>query len=125
MSSYTIRFFKGLNKTLKNGQNTYGKELSGVLIAVIDSNGSATDADVETDFEVEGLKWHVWAVLLNDYLSLEEGTLWGSRVDLLWLGDQDRSVLKEVVNNELPNSVVFKSALNNWFFEISEKAKNL
>ena len=51
--------FKGLNKTLKNGQNTYGKELSGVLIAVIDSNGSATDADVETDFEVEGLKWHV------------------------------------------------------------------
>jgi hypothetical protein len=30
-------------------------------------------------------------------LSLQEGTLWSSRVDLFWLSDQDWSVFKEIV----------------------------
>ena len=104
---------------------TYCEEFSSILITIVDSNGSSTDSDVETNLEVQWLEWHIWSVLLNDYLSLEEGTLWGSRVDLFWLGDQDWSVLKEIVYNEFPNSVVFKSGLYNWFFEISEKAENL
>lgn len=105
--------------------STYSKELSSVLIAVINSNWSAANANIETNFEVKWLKWHVWSVLLNNYLSLEECTLWGSWVDLFWLSDQDGSVLKEIVNNEFPNSIVFKSWLNDWFFEITEKAENL
>ena len=104
---------------------TYNKEFSGVLITIVDSNGSSTDADIKSDLEVQWLEWHIWTVLLNDYLSLQETALWSSWVDLFWLTNQDWSIFEEIVNNEFSNSIVFKSWLYNWFFEISEKAEHL
>jgi len=98
------------------------KEFSTVLIAIINSNGSSADSNVKTNSEVLWLERHIWAILLDDHLSLQEGSLWGTTIDLLWLRDQDRSVLKEVVYDEFPNSVVFKPRLYHRFFEISEKS---
>lgn len=68
---------------------TYCIIFSGVLIAIVNSNSSSTDANVEADLEVSWLEWHSRAVLLDHELSLQEGSLWSSRVDLLWLGDHD------------------------------------
>lgn len=83
------------------------EEFSGVGITVSHSDRSAADSDIEADSEVGWLEWHGGAVLLDDHLSVEEGSLWGSTVGLLWLGDHDRSVFEEVENNEFSNSEIF------------------
>jgi len=105
--------------------STIDKEFSSVLIAIINSNCSSTDSNIKTNLEIKWLEWHIWTVLFNNYLSLQEAALWSSRVDLFWFWDEDWSVFKEIVDNEFPDSIVFKSWLYNWFFEISEKAENL
>lgn len=117
------RFIKR-NKT-QHEFNTYTKEFSCILIAVINSYRSAANSNIKTNLEVSWLEWHIWSVLLNDYLSLQECTLWCSWVYLFWFCNQDWSVFKEIVDDQFSNSIVFKSWLYNWFFEISEKAKNL
>ena len=86
---------------------TYLEEFSCVLITIIYSNGSATNADIEADSEVSGLEWHLGAVLFENHLSLEEGALRGSAVYHLWLGDHHGPVLQEIVNDQLSDSVVF------------------
>lgn len=105
--------------------STINKEFSSILIAVINPYGSSTDSDITAHTEVKWLEWHIWTVLFNNYLSLQEGTLWCSRVYLFWFRDQDWSVFKEIVDDQFSNSIVFKSWLYNWFFEESEKAENL
>lgn len=69
--------------------NTYSKEFSSVFITVINSNGSAADANVEAYSEISWLKWHTGAILLDDKLSFEESTLWSSTVDHLWLSNHN------------------------------------
>ena len=66
-----------------------------------------------------------WSRPLQDHLAVEEGTLWSSAVDLLWLNDQERSILKEVVYYQLADSVVLKSAFYYALFEISVKSQYL
>ena len=68
---------------------TYAEERSGVLVSVVDTNRSAAESDVKADSEVIWLEGHVGAVLLEDHLSLEEGTLHCSTVDHLGLDDQN------------------------------------
>lgn len=67
----------------------YLEELSGVVITVVDSNLASIDADVETDVEVLGQEGGLGAVLLENHLALEEGTLEGSTVGLAGLSDHD------------------------------------
>jgi len=112
-------------KLVISNQNTYIEELSGILVAVVDSNGSSADAHIEADSEVSWLEWHLASVLLDDHLSLEESTLGRAGVDHLGLGDHDRSVFKEVEKHELADSEVFKSGFDNCFFEITIKAEHL
>ena len=104
---------------------TYHKEFSGVLITVIYPNRSATNANVKANSEITWLKRHVWSVLFSNYLSLKECALWSTTIHLLWLANKDRSVFKEVVYDQFSNSIVFKSWLYNWFFEIPVKSKHL
>ena len=98
------------------------EELAGVLVAVVNSNGPATKIDVGADSEVLGLEGHLGAVLLDDHLSLEESALGGSAVDLLGFGDHYASVFKEVVDDQISDSVVFEAGLNNALFEITIKS---
>ena len=63
--------------------------------------------------------------MLEDHLSLEENTLWGSTVGLLWFVDHNCMVFEVVAHDELSYSVVFKPAFNNALFEIAIESKNL
>ena len=110
---------------IKRVKITYNKEFSSILIAVINSYSSTANSNIKTNLEVSWLKRHIRSILLNNYLSLQESTLWCSWVYLFWFGDQDWSIFKEIVDDQFSNSVVFKSWLYNWFFEESEKAKYL
>lgn len=89
------------------------------MIAVVNSNGSSADADIEANSEFIWAQRQSRAVLLEDDLSLEESTLRSSTVDLLWLSDHNRPVFEEVVNYEFSESVVFKSAFDYAFLEIA------
>ena len=64
---------------------------------------------VLADSEVGRLEGHLGAVLSDYHLSLEEGTLGSSRIDVLRLGDHDGPVFKEVVDYELADPEIFKS----------------
>ena len=101
---------------------TYFKEFSGILIAVVNSNCSSADSNIESNSKVFWLEWHIRAILLDYHLSIKESTLWCSRIDLLWFCDEDGSVFKEVVNYDIFDSVIFKSTFNNAFFEITVKS---
>lgn len=68
---------------------------------------TATKTDIVANSEIGWLEWHLTSVLLKDHLSLEEGSLWGSAINLLWLGDHDGSVFEVVVNDQSSNSVIF------------------
>lgn len=78
--------------------STYLEESPRVFVSIIDANGSATESDIKANSEVGWLEWHLASVLLEDHLSLQEGSLHCSTVDFLWFGDQNRAILEEVVN---------------------------
>ena len=86
-SGYNL--FKSLTWQIKHVYWTYLVIFPRVLIAIINSNSSAANADIEADFEVSWLEWHARAVLLDHQLSLEEGALRGSGIDHLWLSDHN------------------------------------
>lgn len=65
------------------------KELSGVLIAVIDTNAAAKNANIEANSEITWKHGKSRTVLLEDHLSLQENTLRGATVDLLGLTNHD------------------------------------
>lgn len=104
---------------------TYLEEFPGVLVAVINSNGPAANAEIQADSEVSWLKWHVGTVLLQHHLAVQECALHGTTVDLLWLDHEDGPILKEIVNNKFSYSVVLKARLHDTFLEISEKSQHL
>jgi hypothetical protein len=82
------------------------------------------DTDVETNTEVLGHEGG-HTVVLQDHLAFEEGTLGNAGVNLLTLDDHDRLVFEEVVNENVMNSEIFKSALNDALFEVTVKAEDL
>ena len=104
---------------------TYLEEFSGILITVINSNGSTADTNVEANSEISGFKWHTGAILFDDELSLKESTLWSSTINHLGLSNHNRSVLEEVVDDQFPNSVIFKTRFDNALFEVAIKSQNL
>ena len=66
---------------------TYTVELASVFITVVDADLATINAGVCTNVEVV---WHErLAVGLKDDMTLEEGALRGSRVDLLRLSNHD------------------------------------
>ena len=75
---------------------TYLEELASVIITIIKSIYAAVNSTISTNGKVRWHEWRTRAITFEDHLSLEEGTLWDSRVDLLWLSDLDGFVLKEV-----------------------------
>ena len=65
------------------------KELSCVLITVVDADASAENANVQTNSEVPRKHGEARTVLLEDHLSLEEDSLRSATVDLAGLTDHD------------------------------------
>lgn len=75
------------------------EELSSVLIAVGDADSTSVNSDIKTHAEILRHEW-AHSVTLKHHLAVEEGTLWHTRVDLLWLNHENGLVLKEVVDQE-------------------------
>ena len=71
--------------------------------------------------------WHEWAqtISLKNHLTVKECTLRNTRVGLLWLNYHDWLVFQEIVDKNVMNSEIFKTAFYNAFFEVTVKAKNL
>jgi hypothetical protein len=67
----------------------YVKELSCVLIAVINADAASENSNVETDAEVRWQHWETGPILLKDHLAFQEDALRGSTVHLLWLTDHN------------------------------------
>ena len=84
---------------IKMDQITYRKVFSSVLISIVYPNVSSAYTNIKSNSKVFRLEWHVWSILFVDNLSLEESSLWGSTVDLLWFSDQDWSVFQEIVQD--------------------------
>jgi hypothetical protein len=82
------------------------------------------DTDVETDTEVLGHEGG-HTIVLQDHLAFEEGTLRNTGVSLLALDDHDGLVFEEVVDEDIMNSEIFKSALDDALFEVTVKAEDL
>jgi hypothetical protein len=82
------------------------------------------NSNIQANTEVCGHKWS-HTVALEYHLALEESSLWNAGVALLWLDNHDGFVLQEVVNENLVDSVIFKSALNDALFEVTVKAEHL
>lgn len=77
----------GLGLTLRLAE--VSKELSRVLIAVVDTDASAENSNVKSNSEVPWEHWEARTVLLKDHLSLEEDTLRSATVDLAGLTDHN------------------------------------
>ena len=58
-------------------------------------------------------------------MSLEEYSLWDSRVLYSALDDVDGVIIKVVVKNALADSVVLIRVFNNWFLEVDFEIKYL
>ncbi len=104
---------------------TYLEELTGVLVSIIDSNTATVDANVKANTEVLGHEWLLGTVWLQHHLSLQEGTLGSTRVDLLGLSNHDRFIFQEVENSDLADAVVLETAFNNALFEITTETEHL
>jgi len=98
-------------------------ETACIVICVVDADLTAINASVGTDGEVI---WHERsAVCLENDVAFKEGTLRNSRINLFWLSDHNRLVLKVIEDSNLSDSVVFKAALNNMLLEVALEAHHL
>ena len=79
--------------------------------------------NIGIDGEVSGHEWA--AVGLQNDVTLEEGSLRHSRVDLLWLTDHDGLVFEVVVDDDLSSSGVLETALNDVLFEVTGELQDL
>jgi hypothetical protein len=104
---------------------TYSEELTSVLVSIVYSDTSAVDAHIETDSEVSWEEWLSRTILFQNHLSLQENTLWGATVGLFWLVDHDGVILQVVQDDQLSDSVVFKSALDDALLEVAQKSEDL
>lgn len=68
---------------------TYNVEVTGKLIAIVNTELAAVDTDVQANTEVIGIEGPVGPVLLECHLALEEGALGSATVDLLGLSNHD------------------------------------
>jgi hypothetical protein len=101
------------------------EELASVLIAVVEADLTAEDADVAPNTEVVGHEGGSGTVLLEDNLAIKESTLRDTGVHLLVLGDHDGLVLKEVEDSDLSDSVVLETRLNNVLFKVTVESQDL
>jgi hypothetical protein len=69
---------------------------------------------------VLGLVFWVWKLM-----SLQKDSLWNSGVLNSWLNNMDCVIVEVVVDDALSNSVVFVWIFDDWFLEVSFKAKYL
>ena len=120
MSSFEQLFEAGVSILI-----TYIIELSCIVIAVVDTDLSSVNSNINSDTEIG---WHertLRAVLLEDHLSLKECSLWGTRVSDLRFSEHDRLVFQEVEDRYLSDSIILKSALNNTFLEVAVESQDL
>ena len=103
----------------------YHVEVSCELIAVVDSELAAVDADIEADAEVLGHERPVGSIAVQGHLSLQESALGSAAVCLLRLGDHDRVVLKEVEDHHEAQAVVLEARLDHALFKVSIKSQHL
>ena len=71
---------------------TYIIELSCIVVAVVDTDLSSVNSNVNSNTKIV---WHertLRAVLLEDHLSFQERSLWGTRVFDLRFSEHDRLI---------------------------------
>lgn len=104
---------------------TYNVKVTGKLVAIVNSELAAVDADVKANAKVLGIEWPVGTVLLEGHLTLEEGALRSAAVDLLWLSDHNGVVFEEVEDHNEAETIVLETALDNAFFKVRIKSQDL
>lgn len=102
-----------------------GIESSSEIITVNNSENSLVDIEVNSNIKVLpeivlGLVFWVWKLV-----SLQKDSLWNSGVLNSWLNNMDCVIVEVVVDDALSNSVVFVWIFDDWFLEVSFKAKYL
>jgi hypothetical protein len=102
-----------------------GEEPPSEIIAINDSENSLVH--IEVDANVQVLPDIVFRLVLWvwELVSFQEDSLWHSRVLNSWLDDVDGVVIKVVVDDALPDSIVFVCVLNNWFLEVTMESQHL
>ena len=102
---------------------TYTVELASVFITVVDADLATINASVSVNVEVI---WHErLAVGLKADMTLEEGTLRCSRVDLLGLSHHHRFVFKVVKDCHFSILSDLKTAFNDMLPEVTVESQDL
>lgn len=117
-----------------------GEESSSEIITVNKSEISGVDVEGDAVVEISpgeisltrafigSIKIWVFSVVILEVwelMSLEENTLWDTRVLNSWLENMNGIVIKIVVQNTFSDSEVFVTILNNWLLEITVESQNL
>ena len=103
---------------------TYIEERASVLITISNADGAAVNANVKANTEVLGHEGS-HTVAPENHLTLEESTLRHARVFFLRLDNHNRFVLKEVVDHDLVDAHILKTALTNGLLKETVEAKDL
>ena len=102
-----------------------GVESPGKVIAVDNSENSLVDVEVDANVEVLPNVVFGLVIWVRQLVSLQEDSLRDTRILDSWLDDVDGVVIKVVVDDALPDSVVLVGVFDNWLLEVSVEAKDL
>jgi hypothetical protein len=92
-------------------------EVFGKLITVYNSENSSIDIEVASEVEVSPVIELGLIFWKRKLVSLEEDSLWNSRVLYSTFDDVDGVVIQVVHDDAFSNSVIFIWVLNNWLLE--------
>jgi hypothetical protein len=104
---------------------TYVEKFSSIIIASGQANLTSINSDLISNSEIFGHERISSVVFVEDSVSLEESSLGDSTILLFWLNKHDRLVFKVIVDDQVSNSVVLKSALNNVLFAETVESQDL
>jgi len=100
-------------------------ESSSEVIAVDNSENSVIDIEINTNVKISPCVVVALIIWEWEFMSLEEGSLWDTRVLNLWLIDMASIIIKEIINLALSSSKVLVWIFNDWLNEESFKNKLL
>ena len=103
---------------------TYLEELAGVIVAIINADWAAINANVEANTEVLGHE-RVHTIRLKNHMAFKESSLGNTWVLNLGLSNHDTLVFEVVEHGKVVDAVVFKASLNNSLFKVTVESKHL
>ena len=100
-------------------------KIFGKAVTVVNVENSFVEVDVDSDVKVSpSVIVGKFTDDFRDFLPFKEDALWNAWVFDLWLSDVNGFVSKVIINNDFSDAVVFESAFNDVFLEVTIKSED-